>query len=58
MNSKTKIKIFAILMGINLFSVASVFAANPKGSGLTVCGNSTTAQIQTYQDWLQHPKRW
>ncbi|MEK7075529.1 MAG: hypothetical protein AAB948_01885 [Patescibacteria group bacterium] len=57
MNSKTKIKIFAILMGINLFSVASVFAANPKGSGLTVCGNSTTSQIQTYQDWLiQHPK--
>ena len=60
MNSKTKIKIFAILLAFNLFTVASVFAADPantKGSGLTVCGNSTPAQIETYQDWLiQHPQ--
>ncbi len=60
MNSKTKIKFLAILLGLNLFTVTSVFAADPantKGSGLTVCGNSTPEQIQTYQDWLiQHPK--
>lgn len=60
MNSKTKIKIFAILLAFNLFTVGSVFAANPvntKGSGLTVCGNSTPEQIETYQDWLiQHPQ--